>query len=168
MAEDTTPTWIVTHRPIWGVVKKDKGGPAGNAPYGFINVTQQTALSTVFPNDMPSHLAAVIAGHMHRFQAIGFGSRHPPQLVVGTGGMQLSHVQPVPSPDDPKRPVRVPGLGGTTGFVVGLSDFGMMVMTVGERGAWTSALFGTTGEILATCDSSWPGQGSGRSACALK
>jgi hypothetical protein len=141
---------------------------AGNAPYGFINFTQQTALATVFPNGLPGHLAVVIAGHMHRFQAIGFGSRHPPQLVVGTGGMKLSKVHPVPSPDDPKRPIRVPDFAGTVGFVVGLSDFGAMVMTVGERGAWTSVLQGTTGETLATCDSSWPGQGSGRSVCALR
>jgi hypothetical protein len=42
------------------------------------------------------------------------------------------------------------------GYVVGLSDFGAMVMSVGERGAWTSALFGITGETLATCDSTWP------------
>ena len=32
LAEDTTPTWIVTHRPIWGVVKKDKGVSARDAP----------------------------------------------------------------------------------------------------------------------------------------
>ena len=105
---------------------------------------------------------------MHRFQAIGFGSRHPPQLAVGTGGMELSNVQPVPSPDDPKQPIRVPDLAGAVGYVVGLSDFGAMVMSLGERGAWTSALFGTAGETLATCDSNWPGQGSGRSVCELK
>jgi hypothetical protein len=168
LAEDTTPAWIVTHRPIWGVVKKDHGSPAGNAPYGFINITQQTALATVFPSGLPSHLAVVIAGHMHRFQATGFGSRHPPQLVVGTGGMELSKVHPAPSPDDPKRPIRVPDFAGTVGFVVGLSDFGAMVMTVGKRGAWTSVLQGTTGETLATCDSTWPGQDSGRSVYALR
>ena len=168
LAEDTTPTWIVTHRPIWGVVKVDKGSPAGDAPYGFVNVTQQVAVATAFPNGLPSHLAAVIAGHMHRFQAIGFDSRRPPQLVVGTGGMELSHVQPVPSPDDPKRPIRVPDFDGSTGFVVGLSDFGAMVMTVGERGAWTSVLMGTTGQTLATCDSRWPGPGSRRSVCELR
>jgi hypothetical protein len=168
LAEDTTPTWIVTHRPIWGVVKKDHGIPAGDAPYGFINITQQIAFTTVFPNGSPAHLAVVIAGHMHRFQATGFDSRHPPQLVVGTGGMELSRVQPQPAPDDPKRPIRVPDFAGVTGYVVGLSDFGAMVMSVGERGAWTSVLMGTTGQTLATCDSRWSGQGSGRSVCKLE
>ena len=168
LAQDPTPSWIVTHRPIWGVVKKDKGSPAGNAPYGFINITQQTAVATVFPAGMPSNVTAVIAGHMHRFQAIGFGSRHPPQLVVGTGGMELSNVHPVPAPDDPKRPIPVPDFAGTVGYVVGLKDFGAMVVTMGEGGAWTSDLYGTAGETLATCDSRWPRQGSGRSVCSLR
>ena len=168
LAEDTTPTWIVTHRPIWGVVKKDHGIPAGDAPYGFINITQQVAFTTVFPNGSPAHLAVVIAGHMHRFQATGFDSRHPPQLVVGTGGMELSGVQPQPAPDNPKRTIRVPDFAGATGYVVGLSDFGAMVMSVGQRGAWSSVLMGTTGQILATCNSAWPGRGSGRSVCELK
>jgi hypothetical protein len=105
---------------------------------------------------------------MHRFQATGFGGRRPPQLVVGTGGMELSHNHPVPSPGDPKRPIRVSDLAGVLGFVVGLSDFGAMVVSVGEHGAWTSALLGTAGETLATCDSRWPSSGSERSVCALK
>src|SRR5260370_22497569 len=123
LAEDPTPTWIVPPRPIWGVVKKDKGVSARDAPYGFINITQQVALTTVFPNDLPPHVTAVIAGHMHRFQAIGFGSRHPPQRAVGTGGMQLSNVQPVPSPDDPNRPSRVPDFSGGRVYCVGLTAF---------------------------------------------
>ena len=42
---EATPTWIVTHRPIWGVVKRIKGGPSGGQPYGFINLTQQAAIA---------------------------------------------------------------------------------------------------------------------------
>ena len=66
------------------------------------------------------------------------------------------------------RPIRVPGFDGANGFVTGLSDFGALVVAIGERGAWTGTLMGTAGEILATCDSRWPQPGSGRSVCALK
>ena len=52
------------------------------------------ARDACFPTACRRIVTAVIAGHMHRFQAIGFGGRRPPQLVVGTGGMELSHVQP--------------------------------------------------------------------------
>jgi hypothetical protein len=167
LANDPTPTWLVTHRPIWGIVTRDKGGSL-EAPYGFINVTQRAAVGTVFPNGFPPQVTAVIAGHMHRFQAIGFGGHQPPHLAVGTGGMELSSVQPVPSPEDPKRPVRVPDLDKNDAFVVGLQDFAAMVVTVGERGRWTSTLVGTQGETLATCDSTWPGPGKTQSVCALK
>jgi hypothetical protein len=163
-----TPTWLVTHRPIWGVVHPAKGIPAPDKDYGFINVTQQLAVSTVFPDGMPSNLKAVLSGHMHRFQATGFDGRRPPQLVVGTGGMELSSTRPLPAPGDPRQPIPVPGLDGKTGFVVGLSDFGAIDMRVGAEGDWTSTLVGIAGQALATCDSRWPVAGSSRSVCALK
>ncbi len=169
MLADGTPAWIVTHRPIWGVVKKLKGGPApGDVPYGFINITQQAAIAAVFWSGLPSNVTAVLSGHMHRFQAIGFDGRRPPQLVVGNGGMELSQVQPQPSDEHPRRPVAVPDLAGKDAWVVGLEEFGAMVFTLGAGGAWTSVLFSPTGETLATCDSTWPGRGDGRSVCALK
>ncbi len=66
----------------------------------------------MFPNGLPSNVTAVLAGHMHRFQAIGFGDRRPPQLIVGTAGIILSHVQPVPPSPDDKQPILVPKLDG--------------------------------------------------------
>jgi hypothetical protein len=168
LADGPTPTWLVTHRPIWGVVHKAKGVPAPNDDYGFINFTQQLAVSNVFPAGMPANLKVVVSGHMHRFQATGFEGRRPPQLVVGTGGMELSGTRPLPAPSDPKRPVRVTGFDGVEGFVVGLSDFGAMEMKVGDAGEWTGVLVGIDGQALATCDSRWPVAGSRRSLCALK
>ena len=162
------PTWLVTHRPLWGVVKKIKGGSAGSEPYGFINVTQQAALAKAFPNGLPSNVTAVLSGHMHRFQAIGFGDRRPPQLIVGTAGIVLSHVQPAPPSPDDKRPILVPKLDGVDAEVVGLMDHGAMVLEPGKSGAWTGAMVSETGRVLATCDSSWPRQNRDRSACRLQ
>ena len=105
---------------------------------------------------------------MHRFQAIGFAGRRPPQLVVGNGGMELSDVFPKPSAEDPKRPVLVPDLAGVRASVVGLRDFGTMILTPGDAGAWTSVLVDPTGKKLATCDSRWPHLRDGRSVCALE
>lgn len=165
---DRTPTWLVTHRPIWGVVKRDKGGPLGLTPYGFINETQREAIRHVFPDGFPGHVKAVIAGHMHRFQAIGFESRQPPHLAVGTGGMELSPVQPPPAPGDPRKPVRVQQLDMADAWVVGLRDFAAMVVLPVDDGTWTGTLHGTAGEILAVCDSRWPGRGRQRSVCELR
>jgi hypothetical protein len=163
------PTWLVTHRPFWGVVKKIKGRPAGgDDPYGFINVTQQAALARAFPNGLPSNVTAVLSGHMHRFQAIGFGERRPPQLIVGTAGIVLSHVQPAPPSPDDKRPILVPKLDGIDAEVVGLMDHGAMVLEPGKAGAWVGAMVSETGRVLATCDSSWPRQSRSRSVCRLQ
>ena len=168
MIGDGTPTWLVTHRPIWGVVKRSKGGGAGDAPYGFVNITQQAAVAAVFWSGLPANVTAILSGHMHRFQAIGFGAHRPPQIVVGNGGMELSQVQPRPSAEHPKRPVAVPNLDGVDAWVVGLEEFGAMVITPGAAGAWTSVLFSPAGHTLATCDSAWPRLGEGRSICALE
>ena len=168
LLRERRPTWIVTHRPIWGVVKRIKGGSAGSEPYGFINVTQQAALAKAFPNGLPSNVTVVLAGHMHRFQAIGFGDRRPPQLIVGTAGIVLSHVQPVPSSPDDKRPILVPKLDGIDAEVVGLMDHGALVLEPGKAGAWVGAMVSETGRILATCDSSWPRQNRSRSVCRLQ
>lgn len=162
------PTWIVTHRPIWGVVKRSKGATAGSEPYGFINVSQQQALGKAFPDGLPSNVTAVLAGHMHRFQAIGFGDRRPPQLIVGTAGVELSHVQPEPPSVDDKKPILVPRLDGVDAWVVGLMDFGAMLIEPGRGGAWIAAMISSTGQTLAACDSTWPRQGGDRSVCRLR
>lgn len=162
------PTWLVTHRPIWGVVKKGRGGPAGNEPYAFINVSQQAALGKVFPAGLPSNVTAVLSGHMHRFQAIAFGDRRPPQLIVGTAGIVLSQVREPPPSADEKRPSLVPRLDGIDAAIVGLSDFGAMVLEPGKAGTWTGAMVSETGRTLALCDSAWPRQGRNESVCRLQ
>lgn len=163
---EPTPTWLVTHRPIWAVVMQEHGQPAPNAPYGFINVTQQKAVASVFPRGLPAHVTALLAGHTHRFQAIGFQGRRPPQVVVGTGGVELHPVTPQPSPADPLRPVPVPNLDGVDASVVGLKDFGMLVIEPREDGAWTGFLMALERKILATCDSE-AARRPGRSVCSL-
>jgi Calcineurin-like phosphoesterase len=162
------PTWLVTHRPFWGVVKKIHGGPAGSEPYGFINLTEQQALVRAFPNGLPANVTAIMSGHMHRFQAIGFGDRRPPQLIVGTAGIVLSHNHPVPPSPDDRQAIRVPRLDGVDAAVVGLMDHGAMLIEPGKAGAWTGAMVSETGRILATCDSAWPRQARDQSVCRLQ
>ena len=168
LGQSRTPAWLVTHRPIWGVVKKIKGSPAGDAPYGFINLTQQTAIATVFRDGLPSHVKGVFSGHMHRFQAVGFAGKRPPQLSVGTGGTELARVIPEPRLLAPRQPIRVPDLDGFDGHVVGLSEFGALVVTVGAGGTWTGTFRGIDNRPLATCDSRWAAEAGNRSVCALE
>lgn len=75
---------------------------------------------------------------------------------------------PRPSDENPRQPVAVPNLAGADALVVGLEEFGAMVFTLGAGGAWKSLLFSPSGATLATCDSTWPSLGDGRSICALE
>jgi hypothetical protein len=168
LAQSRTATWLVTHRPVWGVVRKIKGSPAGDAPYGFVNLTQQTAIATVFRDGLPAHVKGVFSGHMHRFQAVGFAGKRPPQLSVGTGGTELARVIPEPRPSAPKQAIRVPDLDGFDGHVVGLDDFGALVVTLGEGGTWTGTFRGTDNQPLASCDSRWATEAGDRSVCRLE
>ncbi|MBL6615088.1 MAG: metallophosphoesterase [Reyranella sp.] len=162
------PTWLVTHRPFWGVVRKIHGGPAGSEPYGFINLTEQQALARVFPDGLPANVAAVMSGHMHRFQAIGFGDRRPPQLIVGTAGIVLSHNTPVPPSPDDRHAIQVPRLDGVDAAVTGVMDHGAMLIEPGKHGAWTGVMMSETSRVLATCDSAWPRRDRRQSVCRLQ
>jgi hypothetical protein len=163
------PTWLITHRPFWGVVKKIHGGPTGHAePYGFINLTEQQALKAAFPNGLPANVTAVMSGHVHRFQAIGFGDRRPPQLIVGTAGIVLSHDHPVPPSPGDRQAIQVPKLDGIDAAVVGMMDHGAMLLEPGKGGTWTGAMVSETGRVLATCDSAWPRENRRQSVCRLQ
>jgi predicted phosphodiesterase len=73
--------WIITHRPVWGLVPVARIGPASPIEVG-LNFTQQTALKGRTLNGVQM----ILSGHVHHFQAVDFGARRPAQLIVGTGG----------------------------------------------------------------------------------
>jgi len=80
-ALDSGRGWIVTHRPVWGMVPIARLGPS--APFQVaLNFTEQDAIHGrgLYGVQM------VVSGHVHHFQAIDFGEKRPSQLVVGTGG----------------------------------------------------------------------------------
>ena len=93
---------------VLGRGEEDQGRLGGQRALRLHQRHPAAAAGEGLPNGLPSNVTAVMAGHMHRFQAIGFGDRRPPQLIVGTGGIVLSHVQPVPPSPDDKRPILVP------------------------------------------------------------
>ena len=77
----TEPAWILTHRPIWGMVPVANAGPLGPVELP-INATEQAAAKG---RDLKG-VAMVVSGHIHHFASFAFAGDRPPQLVVGTGG----------------------------------------------------------------------------------
>lgn len=73
-------TWIVSHRPMWGI---DGTLTGATLP---INRTLQAAEGN--PRTLPIEIA--LSGHIHLFEALSFADRRPPQIIVGTGGDTLN------------------------------------------------------------------------------
>jgi hypothetical protein len=73
--------WIITHRPVWGLVPVVRLGPIGPLDVA-INATEQAA---VRGKDLGA-VQMVLSGHIHHFASFDFGPSHPAQLIVGTGG----------------------------------------------------------------------------------
>src|SRR5204862_43979 len=79
--------WITSHRPF-NSMRIDSRDVARDE---VDNRVQELAFGPV----MPGGVRMSVAGHLHFFQAVDFGAARPPQLVVGTGGDNLSVVPPV-------------------------------------------------------------------------
>jgi len=78
--------WFVTHRPL---------NSMRSAPDGLANEVDNRVQELAFGSAMPPGVRMSVAGHIHFFQAVDFGSTRPPQLVVGTGGDYLVKVPPL-------------------------------------------------------------------------
>ena len=73
--------WIITHRPVWGLVPVARVGSAAPFEVG-LNFAEQDAVR----GRTLAGVQMVVSGHVHHFQALDFGPARPAQLVVGTGG----------------------------------------------------------------------------------
>jgi hypothetical protein len=83
------------------------------------------------------------AGHLHFFQAVDFGAARPPQLVVGTGGDNLSVVPPVSMVGADINGLKV---------VNSVTYAGFAYMVWDRLGAlWTGTLFDVDGRPINRC-----------------
>jgi hypothetical protein len=90
LAKVPAEAWMVSHRPSNSM--RSAGGSTEKAEKDEVdNFVQERALGAI----MPRGVRMTAAGHIHFFQAVDFGGARPPQLVVGTGGDNLSVVPPV-------------------------------------------------------------------------
>ena len=127
--------WLVSHRPFDAVRPGDKG--TANV---IDNRLQDGAISDL----IPAGVRMLVAGHIHFFQAVDFGGKAPPQLVVGTGGDNLS---PIP-------PMSVAGSqinGKTVSAASAYSGFAYMVWDRSGAAGWTGTLFGFDGAAIDKC-----------------
>lgn len=144
-ASSTAPTWLLTHRPVWGVE-----GDATSAEVGSVTLEQALA-EALGTGSFDNTMQLFVAGHQHKFESVTFtdGSR-PPQLVVGDSGVGLeSNVDPGPFA------LEVDGVSATV-MAVDHHAF-LEIPSLAADGAWTGTLWkGTAGTERAQCDSANP------------
>lgn len=90
-------TWLVTHRPIWGVEPYETGSTACSADnqYACINQMMQQAIAAQPAKALPENIELVISGHMHKFESVSFSDEdRPANLIVGPSGVSLASGQP--------------------------------------------------------------------------
>jgi len=155
------PAWLIGHRPIWGVegtasappyACDNQPGTGSSQPYGVLNRTLQCALDSATADALLPKLDLLLAGHMHRFEALEFaaGSGRPRQLIVGNGGV----IEDTEPPTGSFSQV-VDGVA-TSGFAV--EQFGFVTFTRGAGGSWRGVVSTTDpsawSAVLPPCGSS--------------
>lgn len=140
---------LLSHRPMWGVNKADETTAPGHAdPTGAYAIIDQTLQQAYHTHPLPRALDLVLSGHMHRFQAIGFGhdkaASYPDQLIVGTSGISLAK-------NHPTKPFSFP-IDGLPGSGFGLSEFAYMEIVPSKKHGWQGTLKDPSGRKLAACE----------------
>ena len=129
------PSWIVTHRPVWNVLRL--GGFLGD---GLINATERAAVKK---SDL-SGVDLVLSGHVHNFASLSFGRARPAQLIVGTGGDTLD-IDAAPPPAS-----GTPQVDGLPASAFSMGRFGYFVFDRDGAG-WRGAFHDLKDRVVATC-----------------
>ena len=128
-----TPTWFVTHAPMWAFIAFNKGGKQ-------IQVVNTVNLQEASGNSLPKGIEVVLSGGTHGAQFLEFADGRPPQVVSGNSGDLL---------DPPlKQPLAGTPIAGTTiksGFSAAV--FGYSVLERSDD-RWTITFFGVGGNVL--------------------
>ena len=131
----TAGTWLVTHRPMWGILDGKEGD------FQVENAAFDAATKGALKGDY----GLVLSGHIHIAESLGFdeASERPPQLVSGNAGTALDQI-PTASPTAGE--LHDPAVTQAET----LSSFGFMTLEPAEMG-WTATQRDKGGKPLLEC-----------------
>ncbi|CAH9058273.1 hypothetical protein PSECIP111951_01867 [Pseudoalteromonas holothuriae] len=140
-SNSANPTWVMTHRPIWGVNSV--------SPLDTLNKQLQVALTNTKAGMLPLKVALSLSGHMHIYQSITpqQNSHRPPQIVVGNSGVSLSSKQSNQSVS-----VKVDEQMSITNTQ---GKFGYLAIDIKANASdWAGEFIGVDGQSFIACDAS--------------
>jgi hypothetical protein len=133
------PAWILTHRPVWGLVPVASAGPLGPLELP-INATEQAA---IHGHDLAG-VQLVLSGHIHHFASFAFKGDRPAQMIVGTGG-------DIGEPGDTPRFLDGDvGIDGMEARRFGFDRYGFLVLDRTARG-WSGAFYDIQDRPIVLC-----------------
>ncbi len=127
LANQSSPLWLVMHKPIWAAITGPLGVPIGG------NATLISAFGG--KASLPPATTFLLAGHIHTFEAINYDGAIPPQVVAGWSGTALDK-----TPDDLRGAIFQGHSGVTVKDGLSLDGFGFLLMTK-LKDRWTIDLY---------------------------
>jgi hypothetical protein len=136
LGRETSPVWLLMHRPIWAAVSGPLGVPIGG------NATIIEAAGT---GGIPKPVELLIAGHIHTFEAINYKDSVPPQILAGGGGDLLDK-----TPLDLKGAIFQGSSGVSVKDGLSINGFSYLLMTKAAPG-WDILVFDQDGAMVRKC-----------------
>jgi len=120
LAERQQDTFFLSHNPVLGLAP-NPAKPVAPFPQ---NRALQSVLETLWPTALfPPNVQALISGHVHLFEAVGFATTQPAQLISGHAGVWLDAALPVQLPEG-----TTPAPGAVIASLVATNRFGFMTL----------------------------------------
>ncbi len=146
LARPGVRSWFASHHPVLAFAPDDRPGAThpypGNAP---LQQAMDEVNGSVY---FPPAIQAALHGHVHLFQALGFGDGHPAALVAGNGGDNLDSPLPAALPAG-----FAPAPGTRLAHATTSNAFGFLVLERGadDDGHWTAIAYRRDGSEMTRC-----------------
>jgi hypothetical protein len=96
----------------------------------------------------PPGVDALLSGHNHLFEAVGFATGQPPQFVSGNGGAWLDEPLPHPLP-----PNATPARDAVVATIISAARFGFLTLQrdAGPSASWRVEAWDRDGGLMTRC-----------------
>ncbi len=139
----TRGAFFLAHHPVLGFASNPS---SPQAPYPG-NRGLQSVLMALYPTVLfPANVEAVLSGHNHLIEVVGFATPQPPQFITGNGGTARDEPFPVPFPSGLE-----PSPGAVVSDFVSSTGFGYMTMERDATGGWSMRAWDYDGKIITSC-----------------
>jgi hypothetical protein len=136
---------LVDHHPFLAYAAGK--GPNGDALYSG-NMSLISTFGAKGRPLAPQNAQLVLSGHVHVWEALGFSSGEPAQIVAGFSGTEEDPV-PLPAHAPKDQP---PAPGAVVSAMSSWTDgFGFMTLTRGRAGAWRIDVRDVDGRVVNRC-----------------